>query len=102
MTVLCGIGLSLVYFFEWYSNKQYYIYAFCIAICLAYVDLFKRQATNLQKLAFPTFFEKIIPKLTLPLIFLAIFYFSTSKTQVLCFFTFLFLLIFLFFLFFIF
>jgi len=94
MTVLCGIGLSLVYFFEWYSNKQYYIYAFCIAICLAYVDLFKRQATNLQKLAFPTFFEKIIPKLTLPLIFLAIFYFSTTETQGLRLYTFSFLLIF--------
>src|SRR5690554_5857458 len=93
MTVLCGIGLSLVYFFEWYSNKQYYIYAFFVAVCLAYVDLFKRQATNIQKLAFPTFFEKIIPKLTLPLIFLAIFYFSTTETQGLRIYTFSFLLI---------
>lgn len=93
MTVLCGIGLSLVYYFDWYSNKQFYIYAFFVAVCLAYVDLFKRQATNIQKLAFPTFFEKIIPKLTLPLIFLAIFYFSTTETQGLRIYTFSFLLI---------
>ncbi|HLW63105.1 MAG TPA: polysaccharide biosynthesis C-terminal domain-containing protein [Flavobacterium sp.] len=93
MTVLCAAGLSMVYYFKWYSNKQYYIYAFFIAISLAYIDLFKRQATNLQKLAFPTFFEKIVPKLVLPLIFLAIFYFSTTETQGLRIYTFSFLLI---------
>ncbi len=93
MTLITAAGLYMIYFFDWYSNKQYYIYSFLIAICLAYVDLFKRQATNLQKLALPTFFEKIIPKLSLPLIFVAILYFSLSEQKGLSLYFFTFLLI---------
>lgn len=93
MTIVCAIGLGLVYYFDWYSNKQYYIYAFFIAICLAYVDLFKRQATNLQKLAFPTFFEKIIPKLALPFVFILVLYFAKTEQQGLQFYTLSFVLI---------
>lgn len=78
MIVFCGVGVGLLYAFAPLENKEYYGFAFAIAICLAYVDLFKRQATNLQKLAVPTFFEKIIPKIALPSVFILIVYFSKS------------------------
>lgn len=56
-------------FVDW-NNYQYVFYAFPIAFSLAFVELFKRQATNLQKLSIPTFYEKIIPKLALPFVFI--------------------------------
>nr|WP_294936988.1 oligosaccharide flippase family protein [uncultured Flavobacterium sp.] len=54
--------------FKW-DDLQYFYFAFPIAVALAFVELFKRQAINLQKLAMPTLFEKIIPKIALPVIF---------------------------------
>lgn len=87
MVLLCGIGVSVVYWFDRLENKQYFIYGFFIAICLAYVDLFKRQATNLQKLSVPTFYEKIIPKISLPLAFVLILYYGFSQAQGLIFYT---------------
>lgn len=79
MMVFSAIGVSLVYmldayFFKTLKNKEYFIYGFLVAIFLAYVDLFKRQATNLHKLAVPTFYEKIIPKIALPSVFLLMTY----------------------------
>src|SRR5690606_32407427 len=41
----------------------------------------KRQATNLQKLAVPTFYEKVIPKIFLPLVFVLILYYNVSETR---------------------
>ena len=87
MVFLCAIGVSVVYWFDRLENKQYFIYGFFIAICLAYVDLFKRQATNLQKLSVPTFYEKIIPKISLPLAFVSILYCGFSQAQGLIFYT---------------
>lgn len=87
MVLLCAIGVSVVYWFDRLENKQYFIYGFFIAICLAYVDLFKRQATNLQKLSVPTFYEKIIPKISLPLAFVLILYYGFSQAQGLIFYT---------------
>lgn len=87
MVFLCAIGVSVVYWFDGLENKQYFIYGFFIAICLAYADLFKRQATNLQKLSVPTFYEKIIPKITLPLAFVLILYYGFSQAQGLIFYT---------------
>lgn len=78
MIVFSGVGVALLYAFAPLENKEYYGFAFAIAVCLAYVDLFKRQATNLQKLALPTFYEKIIPKLSLPFAFILMVYFSQS------------------------
>lgn len=43
-----------------------------LGISIAFNEVFKRQSLNLQKIAFPSFFEKIIPKITLPLIFILI------------------------------
>ena len=74
MILFCAIAVFMMYEWNWFKNKDYLIYGFLIAISLAYVDVFKRQATTLQKLAVPTFFEKIIPKLALPIIFLCVFY----------------------------
>ncbi len=56
------------FFIEW-KNYDYLFYAFPIGFVLAFVELFKRQATNIEKLEVPTFYEKIIPKLALPIIF---------------------------------
>ena len=81
MIFFSAIGVSIVYWFDWLENKQYFIYGFVIAVCLAYVDLFKRQATNLQKLAVPTFYEKVIPKIFLPLVFVLILYYNVSETR---------------------
>lgn len=72
--ILISAVLFLVLFFgnqfvAW-NNFHYVFYAFPIAFSLAFVELFKRQATNLQKLSVPTFYEKIIPKLALPLVFI--------------------------------
>ncbi len=53
-----------------FENYQYVFYAFPLAFAIAFIELFKRQATNLQKLSVPTLFEKIIPKVALPVIFL--------------------------------
>src|SRR5690606_13279661 len=41
-----------------------------LGISIAFNEVFKRQSLNLQKIAFPSFFEKIIPKIALPLIFI--------------------------------
>lgn len=80
MTMICAVGVFIIYQFDMIINKQYFSYGFVIAVCLAYVDLFKRQATNLQKLAVPTFYEKLIPKLALPLFFLFILNGMQEKT----------------------
>lgn len=53
-----------------YDNAALLYFAFPIAVALAFVELFKKQAQDLQKIAVPTLFEKIIPKVVLPVIFL--------------------------------
>ncbi|WP_417350610.1 lipopolysaccharide biosynthesis protein [Flavobacterium alkalisoli] len=45
-------------------------FAFPISISLAFIDLFRKQAQQMQKLAVPTLFEKIIPKIALPVLFI--------------------------------
>lgn len=85
MIVLCALASFIVYQFNWVKNREYLIYGFLIAVCLAYVDLFKRQATNLQKLAVPTFYEKVIPKITLPLAFIMFLYGNFAEVQSLSF-----------------
>lgn len=55
------------------KNYQFVFYAFPMAVALAFIELFRRQAINLHRLTVPTLFEKIIPKIALPLIFLLLF-----------------------------
>lgn len=78
MILFCAAATVFVYVFGSMKNTEYFVYGFGIAVCLAFADLFRRQATNLQKLAVPTFFEKIVPKLSLPIVFAVILYASVS------------------------
>lgn len=52
------------------KNYRFVFYAFPLALALAFIELFKRQSINFNKIAVPTFYEKIIPKIALPTIFL--------------------------------
>ncbi|GAA3616693.1 lipopolysaccharide biosynthesis protein [Flavivirga amylovorans] len=63
-------GVLIVGTFFTIENYKYVFYAFPIGISLAFIELFKRQATNLNKLSIPTLFEKIIPKIALPTVFI--------------------------------
>jgi O-antigen/teichoic acid export membrane protein len=55
------------------SGFKYIYLAFPIGLSLAFIDLFKKQSTIIGKIAIPTFFDNIIPKLMLPLVFLLVF-----------------------------
>lgn len=56
-------------FFNW-DKFHYLLFGLPLALLMAFIDLFKRQAANLQRIVVPTFYEKIIPKLALPFIFI--------------------------------
>jgi O-antigen/teichoic acid export membrane protein len=62
-----------------YVNLVYYAYP--IAIVLAFVELFKKQLQDLQRIAVPTLFEKIIPKIVLPTAFLLLLYGVVTETE---------------------
>lgn len=51
------------------ESLQYGYIALPITIALAFTDLFKFQSNYLQKLAIPALFEKLIPKIALPVVF---------------------------------
>lgn len=68
--VFCVVFLILKIFNFDYSQLVWI--AFPIGIAIALNEVFKRQALNLHKIAFPTLFEKLIPKLLLPLAFILI------------------------------
>src|SRR5690606_4801872 len=69
ISVLILIVLVLVNPFMGWGNYRYLFYAFPIGVSIAFTELFKRQATNIERLEMPTFYEKIIPKVALPAIF---------------------------------
>jgi O-antigen/teichoic acid export membrane protein len=68
--VFCGLFLILKIFNFNYAELVWI--AFPIGIAIALNEVFKRQALNLHKIAIPTLFEKLIPKLILPLAFILI------------------------------
>jgi O-antigen/teichoic acid export membrane protein len=79
--VLTGIIVYNMLFGYQYIN---YIYiAFPIGVSLAFVELFRKQAQDIQKLALPTLFEKIIPKVVLPVVFLLLVYNYLQETPAL-------------------
>jgi len=78
LTLGVGVVLFLGAFIYDGAEMKYVIMGFVLAIAMAYIELFRRQATNLQRLSFPTFFEKIIPKVALPTVFLVVVYGSFS------------------------
>ena len=80
MIIITAMGLGVIAFFVDFLNSTYVLYAFVIAVFLAYVDLYKRQAMNMQKVAFPSFLEKIIPKIALPALFLLMLYGTVTYT----------------------
>jgi O-antigen/teichoic acid export membrane protein len=82
-----GIVILLILsYIPTFNGLKYVYFSFATAVCLAFVELFKKQATIIQKIAIPTFFDNIIPKLTLPLLFLFVLYGMVSKNQSLFFF----------------
>ncbi len=78
------ILLVLGSFFEYLKGMKYIFFAFPIAVFLAFIELFKKQATIIQKIAAPTFFDNIIPKLALPILFILLlnYYISTTESLV--------------------
>lgn len=74
MAILVAIVLGVCHVFFDNDKIKYLWIAYPLGIFMAYIELYKRQATNLQKLSTPTFYEKIIPKLSLPLAFLLVLY----------------------------
>ena len=71
------VGLTIllivaVLIFDW-DKKMYLYFALPLGLLMALIEVFKRQAANLQKIAIPTFYEKIIPKIAMVVVF-GIFY----------------------------
>ena len=73
--------LVILSFVPAFSGMKYVYFSFAIAICLAFVELFKKQATIIQKIAVPTFFDSIIPKLALPVVFLLLLFGYVSRQE---------------------
>ena len=72
LIVLAGLGIYINFAKDEYN--QYLYYAYPIAVSLAFVEVFKKQLQDLQKIAVPTLFEKILPKIALPVAFLLVIY----------------------------
>lgn len=69
ISILVLIGIPVFVYLSGYENKMFLYFAYPIAVAMAFVDLFKKQAQDLQKIAVPTLYEKIIPKIVLPVLF---------------------------------
>jgi len=78
-----------------YKDIGIIYFAFPIGVSLAFVDLFRKQAQDMQKLAVPTLYEKIIPKVVLPLLFLLLLNHTFAVSSLLLYYTFSYVLIFL-------
>jgi len=77
------------------ENNYLYYFAFPIAVSLAFIELFRKQAQDLQKLAVPTLYEKIIPKVVLPLVFVLFLYQYISETESILYYTVCYVVIFI-------
>ncbi|HUH52139.1 MAG TPA: polysaccharide biosynthesis C-terminal domain-containing protein [Flavobacterium sp.] len=73
--------LALMFSFFDFELKHLVWMALPLGISIAFNEVFKRQSLNLQKIALPTLFEKIIPKLALPLIFILIGSYAITTDQ---------------------
>lgn len=84
--IICSIILGLLVitsFIPFFIGMKYLYIAFPIALSLAFIELFKKQATIIQQIAVPTFLDTIIPKISLPIIFLLLlFHYITFKQSV--------------------
>lgn len=70
MSFLVLIAIGGFSFFSVFKHLDYVYLAFSMGFFLAFIDLFKKQATIIQKISVPTFFDNIVPKLALPAIFI--------------------------------
>jgi len=70
LSVMVLAGVSIFAAVGWFEEPVLLYIAFPIAVALAFIELFKKQAQDLQKIAVPTLFEKIIPKIVLPVLFI--------------------------------
>lgn len=71
--LISGIALILLILasnFSFLKGMKYVYFAFPIAVFLALIELFKKQSTIIQKIAIPTFFDNILPKIALPFLFI--------------------------------
>ena len=76
IAVLSGIALlvvTIIYFIPFFNATIYLYYAFPIAVFLAYIELLKKKAAIVQKITVPTFYDNIIPKIALPILFLIVY-----------------------------
>ena len=65
-------SIGLLSFLPIFKGFKYIYLAFPIGLSLALIDLFKKQSTIIGKIAIPTLFDNIIPKLILPLVFILV------------------------------
>lgn len=72
MGLLVLLGIFIFNTATGYEKGMLVYLAFPVGLALAYIDLFRKQAQDLQKLAVPTLFEKLIPKIVLPVLFLLV------------------------------
>ncbi len=90
------VGLCLVlgsFVFKW-DLYFYLYYAFFLAAAMALIELYKRQVANLNKIAVPALFEKIIPKIAVPVVLLLfIFKLCTEQNALLLYLFFYFILV---------
>ncbi len=70
ISFLLFILVFVASYFPFLKGMKYIYFALPIAVFLAFIELFKKQATIIQKIALPTFFDNIIPKLALPVLFI--------------------------------
>jgi len=70
ISVIVLAGLLLFSLLSNYDDEPLLFIAFPVAMSMAFVELFRKQAQDMQKIAVPTLYEKIIPKVVLPLLFL--------------------------------
>lgn len=74
ISVIVFIGVVAFDYFSDFENIKFVYFAFTLAIALAFIELFRKQAQHLQNIALPSLYEKIIPKIILPILFLIQFY----------------------------
>lgn len=70
ISLIVFAGITVYTYLGVDENANLLYIVFPIAVALAFVELFRKQAQDLQKLAVPTFYEKILPKIVLPILFL--------------------------------
>lgn len=71
-SILVAIAIWLFSLLFDFDFIQWIWIALPLGISMALNEVFKRQSLNLQKIALPSLFERIIPKVVLPLIFVLV------------------------------